>query len=98
MPLLVLSADRPHELVDMIATDHAPHSAEEKSKGLLGSAFGIVGLETVFPLLYTNLVSYLVFFGIEFNAEEFQTVTDFFSKLDRVFERRVAHGRASHRP
>ena len=42
--------------VDMIATDHAPHSAEEKSKGLLGSAFGIVGLETAFPLLYTNLV------------------------------------------
>lgn len=42
--------------VDMIATDHAPHSAEEKSKGLLGSAFGIVGLETAFPLLYTDLV------------------------------------------
>ncbi|MBR3301088.1 MAG: dihydroorotase [Firmicutes bacterium] len=42
--------------VDMIATDHAPHSAEEKSKGLKGSAFGIVGLETAFPLLYTGLV------------------------------------------
>ena len=42
--------------IDMIATDHAPHSAEEKSKGLQGSAFGIVGLETAFPLLYTNLV------------------------------------------
>ena len=42
--------------VDMIATDHAPHSAEEKSKGLAGSAFGIVGIETAFPLLYTNLV------------------------------------------
>ncbi len=42
--------------VDMIATDHAPHSAEEKSRGLEGSAFGIVGLETAFPLLYTKLV------------------------------------------
>jgi dihydroorotase len=40
----------------MIATDHAPHSAEEKAKGLAGSAFGIVGLETAFPLLYTYLV------------------------------------------
>ncbi len=42
--------------VDMIATDHAPHSAEEKSRGLEKSAFGIVGLETAFPLLYTKLV------------------------------------------
>lgn len=42
--------------VDMIATDHAPHSAEEKAKGLAGSAFGVVGLETAFPLLYTGLV------------------------------------------
>jgi len=42
--------------IDMIATDHAPHSAEEKSKGLAGSAMGIVGLETAFPLLYTYLV------------------------------------------
>ena len=42
--------------IDMIATDHAPHSAEEKSKGLEGSAFGIVGLETAFPVLYTYLV------------------------------------------
>ena len=42
--------------IDMIATDHAPHSAEEKSRGLRGSAFGIVGLETAFPLLYTGLV------------------------------------------
>ena len=42
--------------IDMIATDHAPHSAEEKSRGLEKSAFGIVGLETAFPLLYTNLV------------------------------------------
>ena len=42
--------------IDMIATDHAPHSAEEKSRGLEKSAFGIVGIETAFPLLYTNLV------------------------------------------
>ena len=42
--------------IEMIATDHAPHSAEEKAKGLKGSAFGVVGIETAFPLLYTNLV------------------------------------------
>ncbi|MBQ7377179.1 MAG: dihydroorotase [Clostridia bacterium] len=42
--------------IDMIATDHAPHSAEEKAKGLSGSPFGIVGLETAFPILYTELV------------------------------------------
>ena len=42
--------------IDMIATDHAPHSAEEKAKGLAGSAFGIVGLETAFPVMYTKLV------------------------------------------
>ena len=42
--------------IDMIATDHAPHSVEEKSRGLSGSAFGIVGLETAFPALYTGLV------------------------------------------
>lgn len=42
--------------IDMIATDHAPHSAAEKSKGLAGSAMGVVGLETAFPVLYTKLV------------------------------------------
>ena len=42
--------------IDMIATDHAPHSAEEKARGLKGSAFGVVGLETAFPVLYTSLV------------------------------------------
>ena len=42
--------------IDMIATDHAPHSEEEKSKGLAGSAFGIVGIETAFQIMYTNLV------------------------------------------
>lgn len=42
--------------IDMIATDHAPHSTEEKAKGLAGSAFGIVGLETAFGVLNTYLV------------------------------------------
>ncbi len=42
--------------IDMIATDHAPHSAEEKAKGLRDSAFGVVGLETAFAVLYTELV------------------------------------------
>ena len=42
--------------IDMIATDHAPHSAEEKSKGLAGSLMGVVGIETAFAVLYTELV------------------------------------------
>lgn len=42
--------------IAMIATDHAPHSAEEKARGLELAPFGIVGLETAFPLLYTKLV------------------------------------------
>ena len=42
--------------IDCIATDHAPHSADEKSRSLEKSAFGIVGIETAFPLLYTGLV------------------------------------------
>ena len=42
--------------IDMIATDHAPHSAEEKSRGLEKSAFGVVGLETAFAAMYTHLV------------------------------------------
>ncbi len=42
--------------IDMIATDHAPHSGEEKERGILGSLNGIVGLETAFPVLYTRLV------------------------------------------
>ena len=42
--------------IDMIATDHAPHSAEEKSRGLEKSAFGIVGIETAFPIMYTHFV------------------------------------------
>lgn len=42
--------------IDVLATDHAPHSAEEKSRGLQGSAFGIVGLETAFPVMYEYMV------------------------------------------
>ena len=42
--------------IDIIATDHAPHSAEEKSKGLRDSAMGVVGLETALPILHTKLV------------------------------------------
>lgn len=42
--------------IDMIATDHAPHAKDEKNQGFLKSAFGITGIETSFPLMYTNLV------------------------------------------
>ena len=42
--------------IDMIATDHAPHSAEEKGRGLEKSAMGVVGIETAFPVCYTHLV------------------------------------------
>ena len=42
--------------IDMIATDHAPHTAAEKGKGLAGSAFGVVGLETAFAVMYTHFV------------------------------------------
>ena len=42
--------------IDFIATDHAPHTAEEKAEGIERAPFGIVGFETAFPLLYTNFV------------------------------------------
>ena len=42
--------------IDMIATDHAPHSPDEKARGLEKSAFGIVGIETAFPIMYTYFV------------------------------------------
>ncbi|HBL83711.1 MAG: dihydroorotase [Clostridiales bacterium GWF2_38_85] len=42
--------------IDVIATDHAPHSADEKSKGLFNSNMGVTGLECAFPILYTELV------------------------------------------
>ncbi len=47
--------------VDMIATDHAPHSAEEKSRGLKDSMMGVVGLETAFPVMYTEFVKRGIF-------------------------------------
>ncbi len=43
-------------VIDAIATDHAPHSEEEKKKGFLGAPFGIVGLETAFPVCYSTMV------------------------------------------
>lgn len=43
--------------IDMIATDHAPHSADEKSRGLRGSAMGVTGLECAFPVMYTEFVA-----------------------------------------
>ncbi|RXT15029.1 dihydroorotase [Ammoniphilus sp. CFH 90114] len=51
--------------IDIIVTDHAPHTEEEKKKGMALAPFGIVGLETAFPLLYTHLV-----LGGEFTLEE----------------------------
>ena len=42
--------------IDMVATDHAPHSVEEKERSFVGAAFGITGIETSFQLLYTHLV------------------------------------------
>lgn len=53
---LALQAGLADGTIDIIVTDHAPHTAEEKQRGLRGSAMGIVGLETAFPLLYTYLV------------------------------------------
>ncbi|MED3655427.1 dihydroorotase [Heyndrickxia sporothermodurans] len=47
--------------IDFIATDHAPHTSEEKSKGMSSAPFGIVGLETAFPLLYTHFVEKGIF-------------------------------------
>jgi len=82
--------------IDMIATDHAPHSKEEKSRGLQSSAMGIVGLETAFPILYTKLVKTGVIslerlvelmainprkrFGIELKSDEY-SVWDLNSKF-----------------
>ncbi|HHT97900.1 MAG TPA: dihydroorotase [Clostridiales bacterium] len=45
-----------NDIIDVIATDHAPHSAEEKAKSMISSPFGIVGLETAFAITYTELV------------------------------------------
>jgi len=53
---LALIAGLQDGTIDMIATDHAPHAADEKNQGFKKSAFGITGIETAFPLMYTNLV------------------------------------------
>ncbi len=66
--------------IDLIANDHAPHSEEEKSKGMVKSPFGIVALETAFPLLYTHFVKekkiftleQLVYFMSEASAKRFR--------------------------
>src|SRR5690625_5310747 len=58
--------------IDFIATDHAPHTEEEKSVGILNAPFGIVGLETAFPLLYTHLV--------KTNKLTLEQLVDFFTK------------------
>ena len=84
--------------IDMIATDHAPHSAEEKGRGLEKSMMGVVGIETAFPLLYTGLVKKGIItleklvevmhvnpckrFGIEMKPEENFTVFD----LDEAYD------------
>ena len=60
--------------VDMIATDHAPHSAEEKSGGLGKSLNGIVGLETAFPVLYTELVRPGILTLDKLDPAEFQSM------------------------
>jgi len=78
--------------IEMIATDHAPHSAEEKSRGLEKSLMGVVGIETAFPVLYTQLVRKGILpletlisllhdnpcrrFGIDMNTTENFTVFD----------------------
>ncbi len=96
--------------IDMIATDHAPHSAEEKSRGLSGSAFGIVGLETSFSALYTGLVKTGVItleklvclmainprlrFGISYDSSEY-TVWDLGAEETVDPERFLSLGRAT---
>ncbi|UKI37166.1 MAG: hypothetical protein L6V93_02970 [Clostridiales bacterium] len=52
--------------IDMIATDHAPHGFEEKNRGLEKSLMGISGIETAFPLMYTNFVKTGIFFRLNF--------------------------------
>jgi len=96
--------------IDMIATDHAPHSKEEKSRGLEGSAMGVVGLETAFPVLYTELVKTGVLsmekliellhdapcrrFGVEENEADF-TLFDLEEKYTIDPEEFVTLGRAT---
>ena len=97
--------------IDMIATDHAPHSASEKAGGLEKSAMGIVGLETAFPLLYTYLVRKNIIslgrlielmsinpskrFGIENNADNNFTVFDLNSEYVIDPDKFMTMGRAT---
>lgn len=65
--------------IDFIATDHAPHSTEEKDAGMLNAPFGIVGLETAFPLMYTHFVKENNIFTLE------ELVAHFTSNPAKVF-------------
>lgn len=76
--------------VDMIATDHAPHSAEEKNKGFQESAFGIVGLETAFSVLYTGLVKKGVITLKKLVALLYDNPRSRFSLPDRPFEQELS--------
>ena len=96
--------------IDVIATDHAPHSMEEKSRGLQKSAFGITGIETAFPLLYTYLVKknivtmerlmeLLVYeprkrFGIPFNENDY-SIWDLEAKTVIRSENFLSKGKAT---
>lgn len=97
--------------IEVIATDHAPHSIEEKSKGLAGSAFGIVGIETAFPLLYTKLVKEGIIaldrlielitvnprrrFGIPFDAEKNYSIWDLNEEFTVDPEQFLSKGQAT---
>ena len=97
--------------IDMIATDHAPHSAEEKSRGLEGSLMGVVGLETAFSVLYTHLVQKGVLrlekliellhgnpcrrFGIDLPASENLTAFDLSESYEIQPEDFLSMGRAT---
>lgn len=97
--------------IDMIATDHAPHSAAEKAGGLRSSAMGVVGLETAFPLLYTylvktgklsfkRLIALMAFnparrFGLENGAADSFTVWDLESQGKVIPQDFVSKGRST---
>ena len=97
--------------VDMIATDHAPHSAAEKAGGLRDSLMGVVGLECAFPILYTRLVKTGVMtldrlvemmsaaparrFGIEFDPEKNYSVWDLGAEYVIDPEKFVSKGRST---
>ena len=85
--------------IDMIATDHAPHSAEEKARGLAKSAMGVVGIETAFPVVYTYLVKPgLVPLETVVNALTVNPRTRFGLPLGEDFSVWDLEDRYSHRP